>query len=95
MKVVQIGGTYVGAQKEIESAIHRYLRDQNADSRILFAIGDSDDPDVVRYETKFLSILRRGLVKLFGKYSGFAAFGTLRILRYLDMFQPHRPRSNR
>ena len=49
MKVMQIGGTLTGAQKDIELSIHSYLDSKGIDNRILYAIGDDyDDAAIVR-----------------------------------------------
>ena len=43
MRVLQIGGTYVGAQKIIEGETHRWLVKNGHESRVLYAIGEPDD----------------------------------------------------
>ena len=88
MRVVQIGAGYVGAQKEIMYAIHQRLINEGHKSYILFAVGKSNDKDVIRYENKFEQLLRRGLVKIFGKSHKYAVLGTLRIISKLKRIKP-------
>lgn len=88
MKILQVGATFVGAQKKIESAIHNYARAQGHDSRILFAIGDSDDRDVVCYEKRMDSIIRRGLRKVFGKNPHFAWLSTRKLIAHIKADNP-------
>lgn len=88
MRILQIGGTFVGAQKEIEYGIHRFLKNKGDESYILYAIGESDDPHILKYETRFDNIVRRGLTKVFGKNSRFAFLGTLRILHFKKKINP-------
>lgn len=88
MRILQLGGTYVGAQKIIEGSIHRYLKACGHESRVLYAIGSSDDPDVVAYETPVGNLVRRGLTKLFGKNYRFAFLSTKRLTRQIEAFAP-------
>lgn len=88
MKILQVGATFVGAQKKIENAIHDYVRAQGHDSRIFFAIGESDDGDVVCYENRVDSIIRRGLRKVFGKNPRFAWLSTRKLIAHIKEYNP-------
>lgn len=88
MHVLQIGGTYVGAQKLIEGETHRWLMKNGCESHVLFAVGESDDRNVICYETHFENICRRGLCKIFGNNPRFARWQTYRIIRYIKKWKP-------
>ncbi len=89
MRIVQIGGTLVGAQKEIELSIHNYLKGIKQESIILYAIGDEyDDSNVIRYETKLESYVRRFLWKYYGHNDICAWIQTKRVIRLLKIYQP-------
>lgn len=88
MRVVQIGATYVGAQEKIESAIHNYLKKNGHKSYILYAIGNSEEPDIIRYENLLENLLRRGLLKIAGKNPHCAVLSTLRLICNIERFNP-------
>lgn len=89
MKVMQIGGTLTGAQKDIELSIHSYLDSKGIDNRILYAIGDDyDDAAIVRYETKIESYARRFCWKYLGHDDIYAYRQTQRIIKMIDEFKP-------
>lgn len=88
MKILQIGATFVGAQKKIEYAIHKYVIREGHDSRIMYAIGESDEGDIICYENSLDSVLRRGLRKIFGKNPHFAFISTLKLIREIKKFHP-------
>ncbi|MCI8387077.1 MAG: glycosyltransferase [Acutalibacter sp.] len=88
MKIVQIGGTFVAAQKEIEEAIHKYIVCKGEDSYILYSIGQSDDPHIIKCETKVESFFRRGLNKIFGKKTFHAVLQTLHVIHFLKKIKP-------
>ncbi len=88
MKVVQISGAYVGAQKTIERAIHREWIKQGNESLILFAIGEADIKGVECYESKIASWIRRGLRKLLGKNPHFAYISTKQLIKRLNRYKP-------
>lgn len=88
MYVLQIGGTYVGAQKLIEGETHRWLMKNGCESHVLFAVGESDNRNVICYETHFENICRRGLCKIFGNNPRFARWQTYRIIRYIKKWKP-------
>ena len=88
MKVVQIGAAYVGAQKEIEYAIHKFLIDNGICSTILYCVGNSNEGNIIRCETKIESLLRRFLVKMCGKHPVFGMASTIRIIKKIKHFEP-------
>ena len=88
MRILQIGAAYVGAQRQIEGAIHRYLRKEGHESRILYAVGEADGPDIIRYETKLDNLLRRGLNKVIGKDHRFAHTSTRKLIRQIERYAP-------
>lgn len=88
MRVLQIGATFVGAQKKIEYTIHKHLQEQGHKSSILYAIGESDDPDIICYENKFDSIVRRGLRKVLTKHPCFASLSTIKLIRHIKKYRP-------
>ena len=88
MRVLQIGATFVGAQKKIEYAIHKHLQEQGHQSSVLYAIGESDDPSIICYENRFDSIIRRGLRKVFGKNPCFASLSTIKLIGHIKRYRP-------
>lgn len=88
MKVLQIGGTFVSAQKIIENGIHGQLIKCGHESHILYAIGDSDDKNIVCYESRLWNLVRRLLTKIFGYNPRFAFASTCRIIRYIKKWKP-------
>lgn len=88
MKIIQIGGTFVGAQKKIESSIHNFLQTTGHESKILYAIGESDDKNIICYENRFLNLIRRFLRKYIGKNPHFSLLSTLNIIRYIEEYKP-------
>ena len=88
MKILQIGATFVGAQKKIEYSIHHYCKSLGHNSNILYAIGESDDPNIVCYENKLLDLIRRGARKVLGKHSCFAVLSTLNLMRKVKRSNP-------
>lgn len=88
MKIVQVGATYYGAQKKIETAIHEYLIDHGHDSYILYAMGESADSAVISYENKLENIIRRILRKFVAKNPHFAFISTIKLLRKLSALSP-------
>ena len=88
MKVLQIGATFVGAQKKIEYAIHEHLLAKGHDSKILYAIGESDDPNVIRYENRAAELLRRALRKVLGRHHRFAFLSTRGLIRRIKEMRP-------
>ncbi len=88
MRILQIGATFVGAQKKIEYAIHKHALQQGYESSILYAIGESDDPKIICYENRLDSLVRRGLRKVVGKNPRFAFISTLKLIRQIRKYRP-------
>lgn len=88
MRVLQIGGTYVGAQRIIEGETHRWLIKNGHESRVLYAIGEPDDENTVCYETRPENLSRRLLSKVFGNTPCYARPQTRRIIRYIKEWKP-------
>jgi len=88
MKVMQIGGTFVNAQRKIESSIHSFIQAAGHESVILYAIGESNDKNIIRYENHLLEIIRRFCRKYLGKNPHYSIFSTMNILRHIKKFQP-------
>ena len=88
MKVLQIGGTFVAAQEKIELAIHKKLLCEGDDSNILYAIGNSNDKKIIRYENEFDSFVRRLLRKLLGKKPSFSRLSTYKLISYIKKINP-------
>ncbi len=88
MKVLQIGGTFVGAQEKIEFAIHKNLLESGNDSYILYVEGNSDDPKIIRYENKADNFFRRLLRKLLGKNPSFSRLSTYKLVRHIKRINP-------
>ncbi len=88
MRILQIGATFVGAQKKIEYAVHKCAIEQGHESAVLYAIGESSEKDIVCYENKFDAIIRRGMRKIFGKNPKFALLSTLKLIRYIKKYKP-------
>ena len=85
---MQIGAAFVGAQEKIESGIHKQLLNKGYDSVILYATGVSEVSGIIRYESKLLNLLRRGLIKIFGKNDIFASFSTMKLIKLLKKYNP-------
>ena len=88
MRILQVGATFVGAQKKIEYAIHQHMLRQSHDSSILYAIGESDDRNIVCYENRLDSLVRRALRKVLGKNPRFALISTLKLIRRIKEYRP-------
>ncbi len=88
MRVLQIGGTFVGAQEKIEFAVHKKLYESGHDSYILYADGESDDPKIIRYENGFDNFFRRLFRKFFGKNPSFARLSTNNLIRRIKRINP-------
>ncbi len=88
MRIIQIGGTYVSAQKQIQFIIHNSLIYNGHESYILYIHGDSDDPAIIRYENKIMGLIRRGLIKIFGKNPVFAGISTINAIRKIKKINP-------
>lgn len=88
MRILQIGGTFVGAQRIIEGETHRWLLQHGHESHILYAIGSATDDHTVCYETPTENFLRRLLSKVFGKNPRFARPQTRKIVRYIKKWKP-------
>jgi len=88
IRVAQVGATFIQAQRQIEYAIHNSLKKNNIESKIFYAIGNANDGNIVRYETKAEEIFRRAGNKLLIKSPIFSFFQTRRLIRYIGSFQP-------
>ena len=88
MKVAQISGAYVGAQEIIEHAIHRECISRGYESCIFYAVGSSDEENIVCYENRASSFCRRALRKFIGKNPRFSGWSTKRLIRRLQAYQP-------
>ena len=88
MRIMQISGALVGAQKTIEEAIHRYALQLGHESRILYACGRAKVEGEICYENKFENILCRVGRKYICKTPRFAALQTIRLIRHIKSFQP-------
>ena len=88
MKIVQIGGTFVSAQKKIESSIHNFVKAAGHESKILYAISESNDENIICYETRFQNLIRRFLRKYIGKNPHFSVLSTLNIIRHIEKYKP-------
>lgn len=88
MRVLQIGGTYVGAQRIIEGETHRWLIKNGHESRVLYAIGEPDDENTVCYETRPENLSRRLFSKIFGNNPRYARPQTRRMIRYIKEWKP-------
>lgn len=88
MRVLQIGGTYVGAQRIIEGETHRWLIKNGHESRVLYAIGEPDDENTVCYETRPENLSRRLFSKIFGNNPRYARPQTSRMIRYIKEWKP-------
>ena len=88
MRIVQIGGTFIGAQQGIETSIHNYLGNHGDDSYILYAIGNSEDAGVIKYEHKIQNIIRRTLTKVSDNNPHSSILSTNRIIALLKRINP-------
>lgn len=88
MRILQYSGAFVGAQKQIEEAIHYQLKELGHESRILYTVGESQDSEIIRCESRLGNLLRRGLIKLFGNDHRFAFFATKKLIRYIALYKP-------
>lgn len=88
MNVVQIGATFVQAQKQIESSIHHRLTADGQKSYILYAIGEETDPHIIKYETRAEEFLRKTLNKLLPRRPIYAVLQTKRLVKILKGLKP-------
>ena len=88
MKVAQISGAYAGAQKIIERAIHKECLSRGYESRIWYAVGNSDGAEILCYDNKISSLFRRILRKLCGKNPRFSRWSTAQLIRRLKAYHP-------
>ena len=88
MRVLQIGASYVGAQRKIEKAIHEFLCYHGDESYVLFSIGESENDNIFCYENVFYRLIRRVLGKLFGKNNKTAFLSTIRIINFIRKINP-------
>lgn len=88
MRVLQITGYMMGAQKTITEAIHHYVSAEGSDSLILYARGNSEECGAIRCETKLANLLTRGLRKYVCKQPGWSFLQTNRMIRYIRRFKP-------
>ncbi len=88
MRVVQISGAYMGAQKTIERAIHNEWLSRGHDSMVLYAIGEADEAGISCYESRFAMLVRRALRKVLGKNPHFSYLSTRQLIRCLRKIQP-------
>lgn len=89
LRVVQISGAYVGAQKQIEDAICSELNRHTIDNIILYSIGSSNDSRRKKCENTFEMLLRRFCYKYLFKSHIYARFQTRRLIRIIDRFKPN------
>ena len=88
MKVIQIGATYTGAQEKLEYSIHKYLQRNEYDSYILYAYGDSNDSQIIKYETRLANVIRRGIYKYLAKSPRCAFFSTIQLIKNISRIKP-------
>lgn len=88
MRIVQIGAAYIGAQYKIENSIHNYVTAHGDDSYILFALGESTNQRIIKYESRVKNVIRRLFVKAFGKNPHFSILSTIRVISLLKKIDP-------
>lgn len=88
MKIVQVGGALNGAQKIIEEAIHHRALEMGHESYIFYARGKSDEPGLIKYESKFENLATRALRKYGGKRSCYSALQTRRLIQEIQRINP-------
>lgn len=88
MRIVQIGGALIGAQKTIEEAIHSCALEQGHNSCILYARGIPSMDHETCYESKLENLITRGLRKHIEKNPHFSLIQTLRLIHLIKRFNP-------
>ncbi len=89
MRVVQISGGYVGAQKKIESALHKHLIESGNESVILCAFGTTDgESGVLEYATKAERFFNRVIRKISKNSVSASRISTLRLIRIIKKYSP-------
>ena len=88
MKVLQISGAYVGAQREIERAIHSYLIQNGHESYVGYAYGNSDAEHIFPYENQLQNIVKRILRKYIRKTPRFARSSTRSLIKHIQKINP-------
>lgn len=89
MRIVQISGALMGAQKLVQEAIHRYAVQQGHDSYIFYARGfAADDMREICYEKNVENIITRGLRKYLFKDPMFSRLQTMRLISYIKQRKP-------
>lgn len=88
MKVVQITGAYVGAQKKLAKQIHENITKNGWQSEILFGFGSEESSHEHRYEPHVFNVIRRSIYKYCNKYSHSALLSTFRLITMLNESEP-------
>lgn len=88
MKILQISGTYFRAQEKIIYSIHDFLRKNGHESYVLYSYGNSDDPHIIKYETKWANSIRRILRKYVTTSPHCAFLATLQLLKKINKIKP-------
>ena len=90
MRILQISEGFVGAQKDIEIAIHEYLKSHGHESVILYAVGTvpAGERDIIPFEKKPDNLIRRALWKYAGHSDKYAYLQTRRIIQKIKEFGP-------
>ena len=88
MRIIQIGGFHIGAQKTVEEAIHRYLKKQRNDSYLFYAYGKSMESGSYCYTNLIESLITRVFRRILGKKDSFAILQTIRLIIKLYRLKP-------
>lgn len=88
IRVMQLSAAYAGAQKQIEDAIHDRLKADGIDCRVLYMVGNNENPDYIKCERKIEQFIRRLCYKYATKSYRFSRIQTRRIIKEIDLFKP-------
>lgn len=88
LRVLQLSAAYIGAQKQIEDAIHMELKQRGIASKVLYLVGDSNDPDYIQCESRIENLFRRAAFKYITKSHVFSRVQTKRIIKMISAFKP-------
>ena len=88
MRILQVGATYSGAQEKIQYSIHRFLQSHGEDSYILYAYGESNDINIIRYESRVAKILRRFIHKYITRSPHCAFLSTFQLINNINKIKP-------
>ncbi len=89
MKVVQINSCYgVGSTGRIVEGISKVLDENNIENYVFYAIGNQDNKNAFKMESKLYLKFNVLKTRFFGKHGFYSHFATYRLLKKIDRIKP-------